>query len=242
MEIDYRQLNNKNFTKHSLDDFIRHQKGQECWRIVDNRWKLVPITFDENWTVAECREIAKDIASHIEKDQTAFGAFDGEKPVGFITISHNIFGNTAKYLEVVCFQVSEPYRGQGIGTILFRQACEEARRLGAEKLYISAHSSKETQAAYKALGCVYAKEINQRLVQEEPCDVQLEYSLRKDKTNTNIAVRLLVAAGVLMLLSGCIFGFTQQWVYATLVWGGAFGCLVAALNFKKRKDKQNHDD
>ena len=60
--------------------------------------------------------------------------------------------------------------------------------------------------------------------------------------NNNIAVRLLVAAGVLMLLSGCIFGFTQQWIYAALVWVGAFGCLVAALNFKNRKDKQNHDD
>ena len=58
----------------------------------------------------------------------------------------------------------------------------------------------------------------------------------------NIAARLLVAAGVLMLLSGCIFGFTQQWIYAALAWVGAFCCLVAALNFKKRKDKQKHDD
>ena len=60
--------------------------------------------------------------------------------------------------------------------------------------------------------------------------------------NSNLAFRLLVAAGVLMLLAGCIFGFLQQWIYAALVWVGAFGCLVAALNFKNRKDKQNHDD
>lgn len=57
-----------------------------------------------------------------------------------------------------------------------------------------------------------------------------------------IAVRLLVAAGVLMLLSGCIFGFTQQWVYAALVWAGAFGCLVAALNFHNQKDDQDHKE
>lgn len=56
--------------------------------------------------------------------------------------------------------------------------------------------------------------------------------------NGNTASRLLVAAGVLMLLSGCIFGFTQQWIYAALVWVGAFGCLVAALNFKNRKDRE----
>lgn len=55
--------------------------------------------------------------------------------------------------------------------------------------------------------------------------------------NSNISTRLLVAAGALMLLSGCIFGFTHQWIYAVLVWVGAFGCLIAALNFKKRKDE-----
>lgn len=114
---------------------------------------------------------------HMEKDQTAIGVFYGEEVIGFITVSHNIFGNTAKYVELVCFQVSEPYRGMEIGKALFYQACEEARRLGADKLYISAHSSKESQAAYKALGCVHAKEINQKLAEEEPCDVQLEYVL-----------------------------------------------------------------
>lgn len=55
--------------------------------------------------------------------------------------------------------------------------------------------------------------------------------------NGNGTVRLLLAAGVLMLLSGCIFGFTQQWSYAALVWVGALGCLVAALNVKNRKDQ-----
>lgn len=51
-------------------------------------------------------------------------------------------------------------------------------------------------------------------------------------------VRLLVAAGTLMLLAGVIFGFIQQWGYAALLWVGAFGCMVAALNFKNRKDKR----
>lgn len=54
--------------------------------------------------------------------------------------------------------------------------------------------------------------------------------------NKKIAVRLLITAGVLMLLSGCIFGFTKLWIYAVLVWVGAFGCFVAALNFKNHKE------
>ena len=52
-----------------------------------------------------------------------------------------------------------------------------------------------------------------------------------------IATKLLVCAGTLMLIAGAIFGFLDQWLYAALIWTGAFGCFVAALNFKKRKDK-----
>lgn len=55
--------------------------------------------------------------------------------------------------------------------------------------------------------------------------------------NNQVTVRLLIAAGVLMLLAGCIFGFTRQWVCAALVWVGAFGCLVAALNFNHQEEK-----
>jgi len=55
--------------------------------------------------------------------------------------------------------------------------CEEARRLGADKLYIAAHSSKESQAAYRALGCTPVEEINEELAAAEPFDVQMEYRL-----------------------------------------------------------------
>lgn len=177
MTIHYEKLSTKNFNIHSLDHFVRHQQVSECWRNVDGHWKLVPIEFEENWSVEQCQKIAADVAVHMEKDQTAIGALDGREVIGFITVSHIMFGNTAKYVELVCFQVSEPYRGMGIGKSLFYLACAEAKRLGADKLYISAHSSKESQAAYKAIGCVHAEEINQKLAEEEPCDVQLEYVL-----------------------------------------------------------------
>jgi len=110
-------------------------------------------------------------------DQTGFGAFIDGRIVGFATDSHYIFGATARYVELVCFQISEEYRRQGIGKKLFSMVCEEALRLGAEKLYISSHSSKESQAAYRALGCTPAEEINASLAAQEPFDVQLEYRL-----------------------------------------------------------------
>lgn len=56
------------------------------------------------------------------------------------------------------------------------------------------------------------------------------------------AVRLLTTAGFLMMVAGCIFGFTRQWNYAALVWIGAFGCCIAALNFKNQKNKKKSNE
>ena len=173
----YKKLDNHNFTGHSLDDFVRHQTVTECWRKTDNDWKLVPNVYEENWSQVQCRETAEDVVHHINLDQTGFGAFDGERIIGFATVSHRIFGAAARYVQLVCFQISEEYRRQGVGRKLFSMACEEARRLGADKLYISGHSSKESQAAYRALGCTPAEEVNEELAAAEPFDVQLEYRL-----------------------------------------------------------------
>lgn len=181
MGIEYKRLTSENFNSGSLDTFIRHQQVHACWRKVEGEWKLLPISFTEDWSRAQCREIAADIVLHMETDQTAFGAVSNGQVVGFATLSHAFFGATARYLELVCFQVSEPYRGQGIGKALFQLICKEAELLGAEKLYISGHSSKESQGAYKALGCVPAKEINGKIAQSEPCDVQLEYVLHETR-------------------------------------------------------------
>ena len=173
----YKRLDNNNFTGNSLDDFVRHQTVTECWRKIVNDWKLVPNVYEENWSQEKCWEIAEEVVHNINLDQTGFGAFDGERLIGFATVSHRIFGVTARYVQLVCFQISEEYRRQGIGRKLFSMVCEEARRLGADKLYISAHSSKESQAAYRALGCTPAEEVNEKLAAEEPFDVQMEYRL-----------------------------------------------------------------
>ena len=129
----YKRLDNSNFTVHSLDGFIRHQTVTECWRKIGGVWKLVPNAYEENWSQEQCREIAEDVVHHINLDQTGFGAFDGERIIGFATLSHQLFGAAARYVQLVCFQISEEYRRQGIGKKLFSMACEEARRLGADK-------------------------------------------------------------------------------------------------------------
>ena len=49
-----------------------------------------------------------------------------------------------------------------------------------------------------------------------------------------LSVRLLLTAGILLLIAGGIFAILQGWLYTGLLWAGAFGCLMAALNFRDR--------
>ena len=71
-----------------MDDFVRHQTVTECWRKIAGDWKLVPNVYEENWSQVQCREIAEDVVHHINLDQTGFGVFDGERIIGFATVSH----------------------------------------------------------------------------------------------------------------------------------------------------------
>lgn len=175
--IKFERLAKQNFNEHSLDTFVRHQDVTQCWRNVEGEWKLLPIEFTEEWDLEKCRSIAKNISENLDENIIGYGAFEDDTVIGYITIGTNHFGSREQYVQLVEFQVSENYRGRKIGKRLFELGCNVARTLKAEKLYISAHSSKESQAAYKALGCVHAKEINTKLAEEEPCDVQMEYKL-----------------------------------------------------------------
>ena len=176
--IRFEGLTGQNFSERSLDAFVRHQEVTQCWRKIDGEWKLLPIRFTEEWDLQACRRIAGDIAEGLAAGSIiGFGAFDGDAVVGYITVGTARFGSRAQYVQLVEFEVSEAHRGRKIGRQLFELGCGAARALGAERLYISAHSSMESQAAYRALGCVHAEEINAALAQAEPCDVQMEYLL-----------------------------------------------------------------
>ena len=165
-----------NFRADSLDGFIRHQEVTECWRCVNGEWQLLPIAFTEDWDLSRLQAEAADVLRAIAAGIPAIGAFDGEKLVGFAQLGEHL-GSRGQYIELVNYHVSAPYRGQGIGRRLFAAICDAARSLSAEKLYISAHSSKESQTAYQALGCVLAQEVDAKRAANEPCDVQMEYDL-----------------------------------------------------------------
>lgn len=173
--ITYSKLDNNNFNVYSLDNFIRYQEIKECWRKVDNKFILRPCEFIENWDLNKCREVATNVLKAINKNCVAYGAFNECNIVGFIYFDNVVFGSKKEYVELVMFQVSRPFRKMGIGKTLFKYGCDAERKRGISKIYISAHSSKESQAAYRKIGCIDAIEINKEIADNEPCDIQMEY-------------------------------------------------------------------
>ena len=175
--ITYGRITEDNFFPESLDTFIRRQDVRECWRKADGEWKLLPIAYIEDWDLEGRRRRAANILRGIQEGGKAYGAWAAEGLIGFARLAPPLFGSENQYVDLVQLHMSEPFRNQGIGGRLFRMACQGAREMGAAKLYISAHSAKESMAAYRKYGCVDAVEIYWPLAKKEPCDVQLEFQL-----------------------------------------------------------------
>lgn len=175
--ISYRELKEIELDESLFVKFNRYQDVKKCWRKEDGEWLVKDIAFTEQWGSNEYRELIKHLQNTIKTCGTVFGAFNKDILIGFASIENEFFGSNKEYLQLSSIHISYEYRGYGIGKELFSLICKQAKELGAQKLYISAHSAQETQAFYKVMGCIEAVEYNEKLVAAEPCDCQLEYIL-----------------------------------------------------------------
>lgn len=170
-------LDTENFNENSLDNFILKQRVSHCWRKINGEYQLLPVCYTEKWNLSERKNMAKKIISALRCGATAIAAMMDASVIGFALLSNRIFGKEKQYLDLEEFYVSEPFRRNGIGKLLFDKICLAAKQTGAKKLYISAHSAQESIAAYKKFGCVLAEEPDEAHLEKEPFDLQLEYNL-----------------------------------------------------------------
>lgn len=136
-----------------------------------------------NWTE---KELPNGYAWHFRRFRealadggSAFGCFREETLLGYATVWGHVFGQQ-EYVLLDQLFVSRKLRSQGIGRKLFALCAEQARQLGARKLYLCAGSMERTMAFYKRLGCIPALEPDPRLVAEDLNDIQLEYDLWRE--------------------------------------------------------------
>lgn len=173
--MQYKRLTPDAITADFLSSFERHQEVKKCWRKIQEKWTLQPIAFTENWDAEELRKISLRL-KQTAASGAVFAAFpdSSSHPAAFAAVDGDPIGSRGQYLVLHELYTDARYRSQGLGTELFRLACSYARERGIEKLYISAHSSEESQRFYRRQGCIDAEEIDPHLYELEPCDCHLE--------------------------------------------------------------------
>ena len=85
-------------------------------------------------------------------------------------------GESTKIANLTMLFVDDRFKRRGIGTGLFRAACLEAKRIGADRLFVSAVPSAETVSFYFRMGCRDAETVPEEFVDTEE-DRYLELSL-----------------------------------------------------------------
>lgn len=173
----YRQLSADEICRELFGRFIRRQVVTKCWRREEGKWVIRDDPFIDDWTEEDYQTLVSCLRNTVRTNGFVYGAFYHNELKGFTSVESELFGGENRYMDLSCIHVSEDMRGRKIGKTLFHAAAGWARQKGARKLYISAHSAVETQAFYRAVGCVEAQEYHQGHVEREPYDCQMEYRL-----------------------------------------------------------------
>lgn len=175
--IDYIDLQAVDIQSGLFTRFQRRQIVSECWRRQDGRLVIREDPFVDDWDCKDYDKLVHDLRDILSAKGMVIGAFLDSELKGFAAVRAALFGINKEYLDLPYLHVSEDMRGKGIGRALFEQVKRWAMEHGAKKLYISAHSSVESQAFYRAMDCVEAAEPNPEHVRLEPFDCQMECRL-----------------------------------------------------------------
>lgn len=175
--VQYRDLTADELCRELFAGFVRRQVVTKCWRRENGSWVIRDDPFVDDWSEADYQTLLVCLKHTVTSGGFVHAAFVGGVLKGFVSVEPDLWGSSREYLDLSSIHVSEDTRGAGIGTELFSAAKKWARAHGGKKLYISAHSAVESQAFYKKMGCVEAREYNQLHVEAEPFDCQMEYGL-----------------------------------------------------------------
>ncbi len=175
--IEYKILQEQEIDRGLFRTFIRRQVVDQCLRRENGIWVVRSDPFIDDWTEEDYQTLIDCLHNTVRTGGFVLGVFSDGELKGFVSVENGFFGGENRYHDLSSLHVSEDMRREGIGRALFLAAAEWARKQGAKKLYISAHSAIESQAFYRAIGCTEAAEYNQKHVEAEPFDCQMEYVL-----------------------------------------------------------------
>lgn len=146
----------------NLDAFNRQQKINRIYVRKNDEYVLKEQDCIMDWSLAKKREVACDLA---DNKYISYLVIEDHTIIGFMSLVKKLY-NTRMIMDVI--QVDTNFRGQGIGRLLWDIACKEAKINGAE----------ETISFYRSMGAVITNNPILSIVEEDPEDVQLVYTLK----------------------------------------------------------------
>jgi len=119
-------------------------------------------------------ELAEWTRARLLEGGVAFGAFDGDRLVGFIALKRRLIDDMAL---LAALWVSKSHRRQGVATALTLRAIDAARHSGATSMYVSACPSESAQGFYRSVGFRPTQMVHMEMFAREPEDIHMIMTL-----------------------------------------------------------------
>ena len=163
--------------------------GEVVYKWVEGRVQPVRESWRRGRADAEkWKRRTKSIRASLAAGGAAFGAFDGDRLVGFAALRyrlgcpHAMWGLGGPLADDVALLqalwVGAAHRRQGIATALTRRLIELATDSGARAVYVSGMPSVAAQAFYRSQGFEPAVWVHRELYEREPEDIHLVKQLQ----------------------------------------------------------------
>ena len=146
--MEYIKLFADDITENFLDGFHHVQKWTRQFVFIDGSLELKDVLKERVWNNEKRIMLSNYLRSTVDEGGVVLGAFDGGVLVAFCAIEGEILGKENKYANLSMLFVDDRYKRVGIGTTLLSLIREEAKKLGAEKIFISSIPSFETVSFY----------------------------------------------------------------------------------------------
>lgn len=143
---------------------------------VDNQGELIKIEKAHEcptWDEETMEQLIKRFTLELEQGGKGYGAFEGERLVGFAVLGHLKRGPLKDRLQVDLMYVSRKFRRQGIGTLLMKELSQSAKDRGASYLYISSTETESAVGFYTSNGGILTADKDPELFELEPKDIHL---------------------------------------------------------------------
>ena len=175
---EFRPLTKEELVPELFRCFDRFQIVEKCWRKVEGQWVVKDVVFTERWGEEDYRFLCQCLQNTVATGGQVWGAFLEGRLKGFASVEGPLIGSQKQYADLTSIHVS----ADAPGATAWGGSCSSGRRRqaagwGPRRCTSPAPFVVESQAFYKAMGCVEATEYIPAHVEQEPCDCQLECPL-----------------------------------------------------------------